>query len=147
MTNKELVKKVILKIPAGQASAKAPLGPTLGQYGIPIGEFCTQFNDQSKNYKEGITIKCILSLFDDDSYEISLTQPDFITFVKNSLEIDILFPTKSKDGILAQRYFISTGMLVELLAYYWGGQWDKNKRSYFKKTIAQLRKLGIIVID
>ena len=39
---------VKLQLPAGQANPAPPVGPALGQHGIPIQDFCKQFNDATR---------------------------------------------------------------------------------------------------
>ena len=46
---KELLNKVKLQIPAGRATAAPPVGTALGPFGIPLPEFCTRFNDATKD--------------------------------------------------------------------------------------------------
>ena len=44
------VKTVIkLQIQAGKANPAPPIGPALGQHGLNIQDFCTQFNSQTKD--------------------------------------------------------------------------------------------------
>ena len=49
MANKELVKKIKLQIPAGKATPAPPVGTVLGPVGINLGDFCTKYNDQTKD--------------------------------------------------------------------------------------------------
>ncbi len=45
------IKKILkLIIEGGKATPAPPLGPSLAQQGINIGEFCNQFNQQTKKY-------------------------------------------------------------------------------------------------
>ena len=46
---KEVVKKIKLQIPAGKATPAPPVGTVLGPAGINLQEFCTRFNDASKD--------------------------------------------------------------------------------------------------
>lgn len=48
---KEVSAQIKLQIPAGKANPAPPVGPSLGQHGVNIMEFCKQFN--AKTQKEG----------------------------------------------------------------------------------------------
>ena len=41
---KEMVAKIKLQCPGGQATPAPPVGPALGQHGVNIGQFIQQFN-------------------------------------------------------------------------------------------------------
>ena len=45
---KKIIKKVKVSAPAGKATPAPPLGPTLGQAGVNIGDFTKKFNDATK---------------------------------------------------------------------------------------------------
>jgi large subunit ribosomal protein L11 len=68
--------KVILKltIEAGKATPAPPIGPTLGQHGVNIQEFVTQYNDKTRD-KMGDVIPCILTVYEDRSFNIELKTP------------------------------------------------------------------------
>ena len=51
---KEISAQIKLQIPAGKANPAPPVGPSLGQHGVTIMEFCKQFN--AKTQKEGDSI-------------------------------------------------------------------------------------------
>ncbi len=46
---KEVTKKITLQIPAGKATPAPPVGTVLGPAGINLQEFCTKFNDASRD--------------------------------------------------------------------------------------------------
>lgn len=68
--------KVVLKlaIEAGRATPAPPIGPTLGQHGVNIQEFVTQYNDKTRD-KMGDIIPCILTIYEDRSFTIELKTP------------------------------------------------------------------------
>ena len=71
---KEIVKKIKLQIPAGKATPAPPVGTILGPAGINLGEFCTKFNDASKD-KMGDVLPVEITLYDDRSYDFVLKTP------------------------------------------------------------------------
>ena len=60
MAKKEINTYIKLQIPAGQASPSPPVGPALGQHGLPLMDFCNAFNVQ---YKIGLDKKFLIFLF------------------------------------------------------------------------------------
>ena len=46
-----------LEIVANKASMQPPVGPILGQYGIPAAKFCQDFNDTTKNYSDDLILR------------------------------------------------------------------------------------------
>ncbi|KKU37675.1 MAG: 50S ribosomal protein L11 [Candidatus Amesbacteria bacterium GW2011_GWA1_46_35] len=61
--------KVILKLnlPAGEATPAPPVGPALGQHGVPIMEFVKQYNDKTKDQKGNI-IPAVITVYEDRSF-------------------------------------------------------------------------------
>lgn len=67
---KKIVKVIKLQIPAGKATPGQQLGPALGQAGIQMGEFCTRFNNETKDMSDIVPV--IINVFEDKSYELIL---------------------------------------------------------------------------
>lgn len=61
--------KVILKLnlPAGEATPAPPVGPALGQHGIPIMDFVKQYNDKTKDLK-GNVVPAVITVYEDRSF-------------------------------------------------------------------------------
>lgn len=70
---KKLVTQIKLQIAGGAATPAPPVGPALGQHGLPIGDFVNKFNAATQD-RRGETVPVIISVYDDRSY-------DFITKV------------------------------------------------------------------
>ena len=71
---KKLVKKIKIQAMGGAATPAPPLGPTLGQAGIVIGEFIKQFNDRTAD-KKGQLIPAEISVYEDRSFDFVLKTP------------------------------------------------------------------------
>jgi large subunit ribosomal protein L11 len=72
MATKKVMKNVKVRAVGGKATPAPPLGPTLGQAGINIGEFVTKFNAASKDMMgEKVTVH--ISVFEDRTYDFSIT--------------------------------------------------------------------------
>ena len=71
---KTLKTVVKLQIPGGRATPAPPIGPALGQAGVNIQQFCTQFNDRTKDMA-GSIVPVVISVFDDKSFTFITKTP------------------------------------------------------------------------
>ena len=71
---KEAVKKIKLQIPAGKATPAPPVGTVLGPAGINLQEFCTKFNDATRD-KMGDVLPVEITIYDDRSFDLKLKTP------------------------------------------------------------------------
>lgn len=71
---KEVVKKIKLEIQAGKATPAPPVGTVLGPAGINLQEFCTKFNDETRD-KMGDVVPCEISIYDDRTFDFVLKTP------------------------------------------------------------------------
>ena len=84
---KEVVKKIKLQIPAGKATPAPPVGTVLGPAGINLQEFCTRFNDASRD-KMGDIVPVEISIFDDRSFDFVLKTPPAAFLIKKAAKIN-----------------------------------------------------------
>ena len=71
---KEVVKKVKLQIQAGKATPAPPVGTVLGPAGINLQDFCTKYNDATKD-KMGDVLPVEISIYDDRSFDFVVKTP------------------------------------------------------------------------
>jgi len=71
---KKIEKQIKVQVPAGKATPAPPLGPTLGQAGVNIGEFVNQFNEATRELGNDI-IPVVISVYDDRSFDFILKTP------------------------------------------------------------------------
>lgn len=78
------IKTIIkLQIPAGKANPAPPIGPALGQHGLNIQEFCTRFNDATKD-KGGDIIPAEITVYEDRSFDFILKTPPASDLLKKA---------------------------------------------------------------
>ena len=66
---KKIEKKMKLQIPGGKATPAPPLGPSLGQAGINIGEFTTRFNAETQD-RMGDIVPVEVTVYEDKSFDM-----------------------------------------------------------------------------
>lgn len=100
---KKIVKKVKVIAPAGKATPAPPLGPTLGQAGVNIGDFTKKFNDATKNMM-GDMIPVLISVYEDRTYDFVLKTPPTSSLILKALgkEKGSGKPNLSKVGTLTK---------------------------------------------
>ena len=83
---KEAVSKIKLQIPGGQATPAPPVGPALGQHGVNIGQFVTQFNEKTKD-AQGMIVPVEISVFKDKSFTFVIKSPPAAVLLKKAVGI------------------------------------------------------------
>ena len=80
--------KTMIKLycPGGQANPAPPVGPALGQHGIPIMDFCKQFNDKTKD-KQGLVLPVVISLYEDRTFSFIIKSPPASVLLKKAAGI------------------------------------------------------------
>ncbi len=83
---KEVVTKIKLQIPGGQATPAPPVGPALGQHGVNIGQFVTQFNEKSKD-SQGVITPVEITVYKDKSFSFIMKSPPASVLLKRAAGI------------------------------------------------------------
>lgn len=84
---KKIIKKVKVIAPAGKATPAPPLGPTLGQAGVNIGDFTKKFNDATKDMM-GDMIPVVISVYEDRTYSFVLKTPPASSLILKAIKKD-----------------------------------------------------------
>ena len=71
MSDKKVTTVIKLQIKAGQANPAPPVGPALGQHGLNIQDFCTRFNEATKEMM-GDVVPVEISVYEDRSFSFIL---------------------------------------------------------------------------
>ena len=106
---KELVRKLKLQLPAGKATPAPPVGTALGPLGVNSGEFCTKYNDATRD-KMGDIVPVEISVFDDRSFELRFLTPPTAFLLKKVAKVKKASSTGAKDVVGS----ITTAQLKEI---------------------------------
>ena len=74
MAKKQITKIIKLQVPAGKATPAPPVGTVLGPAGINLQEFCTKYNDATRD-KMGDVVPVEISIYDDRTFDFVLKTP------------------------------------------------------------------------
>ena len=83
---KEVVKQIKLQIEAGKATPAPPVGTVLGPAGINLQEFCTKYNDATRD-KMGDVLPVVISIYDDRSFDFVIKTPPAAFLIKKAAKV------------------------------------------------------------
>ena len=100
---KKIKAKIKLNIPAGKATPAPPVGPALGQYGVPLMDFCKQFNARTAKMGD-VLIPAVLTVYEDRSFNFITKTPvtSRLLLKKLGVKKGSSVPNKEKVGELTQ---------------------------------------------
>ena len=120
---RSMTAQIRLQVTGGQATPAPPVGPALGQHGVNIGAFVSQFNDRTKDMR-GITVPVVIQVYSDRSFDFVVKSPPAAVLLKQAAGIPL---EKKKGGEL---------LLPEEKAR------KSGKYKGFKVTAAQVREIA-----
>ncbi len=83
---KEVARKVKLQIAAGKATPAPPVGTVLGPTGINLSEFCTKYNDATRE-KMGDVLPVEISIYDDRTFDFVIKTPPAAFLIKKYAKV------------------------------------------------------------
>jgi len=101
---KKVAIKIKLQAPGGQATPAPPIGPALGQNGVNIGQFVSQFNERTKELN-GTIVPVVISVYKDKSFIFEVKSPPAAVLLKQAAEIakGSGIPNKEKVGRISAK--------------------------------------------
>jgi large subunit ribosomal protein L11 len=139
---KAIAVKIKLQAKGGQATPAPPVGPALGQHGVNIGQFVSQFNERTKSLN-GTIVPVVISVFEDKSFTFEVKSPPAAVLLKQAAEIakGSGIPNKEKVGKVSAEQVrkIAETKFKDLNAY------DLDQAEKIIRGTAQ--SMGVEVID
>lgn len=83
---KEITTKIKLQAPGGQATPAPPIGPALGQHGVNIGQFVSQFNERTREFN-GTIVPVVITVYSDRSFTFEVKSPPAAVLLKQAAEV------------------------------------------------------------
>src|SRR5580692_424902 len=90
---RQVTAQIKLQCPGGKATPAPPVGPALGQHGVNIGQFVSQFNDRTKD-TPGLTLPVVITVYSDRTFEFVVKSPPAAVLLKQAAKI----PYEKKKG-------------------------------------------------
>ena len=139
---KEVVKKIKLQIAAGKATPAPPVGTVLGPAGINLQDFCTKYNDATRE-KMGDILPVEISIYDDRSFDFVIKTPPAAFLLMKAANVKIGASKGSNETVgtitKAQLTEIAETKLPDLNAY--------TVEEAMKIVEGTARNMGIKVVD
>ena len=139
---KKVTKRIKVLAPAGKATPAPPLGPTLGQAGINIGDFVTKFNAATKDMA-GEMVTAHINVHEDRTYDFKITTPPTTRLILKAAKVEkgSGTPNTAKVGKIsrAQAKEIAQKKMPDLTA--------KDEEGAIKIIAGSARSMGIEVKD
>lgn len=100
---KQLVTQIKVQVTGGQATPAPPVGTALGPHGVNIGQFVSQFNEQTRDMM-GTTLPVVISVYSDRSFDFIIKSPPAAVLLKQAAKVakGAANPLKEKVGVVTQ---------------------------------------------
>lgn len=100
---KNIIAKIKLQIPAGNATPAPPVGPALAPHGLNIQEVCQKFNDLTRE-QAGFKIPVDIIVYEDRTFDLVVKQPPAAELIKKEIALakGSGTPNKKKVGKITQ---------------------------------------------
>ena len=139
---KEIIAKIKLHAPGGQATPAPPIGPALGQHNVNIGQFVSQFNDRTKEYS-GTTVPVEITVYADRTFTFITKSPPAAVLLKQAagLAKGSGVPNREKVGAVTREQVrqIAETKRADLNAF--------DLDAAMKQVEGTARSMGLVVVE
>ena len=95
---KKVTTFIKLQIPAGKANPAPPVGPALGQHGLNIQDFCSQFNEKTKELGDTV-VPVVISVYEDKSFSFIMKTAPAAELIKKAINLKKGSPVPHKEKV------------------------------------------------
>jgi large subunit ribosomal protein L11 len=117
---KEITAQIKIQAPGGKATPAPPIGPALGQHGVNIGQFVSQFNERTADMG-GMTLPVVISVYADRTFDFVIKSPPAAALLLKAVGIEkgSGVPHTDKVGTVTQAQLeeIATTKMKDLNAF------------------------------
>jgi large subunit ribosomal protein L11 len=85
--SKKIKTYIKLNLPAGEATPAPPVGPALGQHGVPIMDFIKEYNAKTQNQK-GQIIPAVITVYEDRTFTFITKLPPIAELIKKKAGLE-----------------------------------------------------------
>jgi len=139
---KKIVTQIKLQIKGGQANPATPVGPALGQHGLNIADFCSKFNDATRD-KMGDVVPVVITVYADRSFDFITKTAPASELIKKAAKVSKGSgkPLKEKVGSL------TTAQLKEIAETKMSDLNARDVEAAMKIIAGTARQMGIEIKD
>ena len=139
---KQVVIKIKVQVPGGQATPAPPVGTALGPHGVNIGQFVQQFNDRTKDMA-GTIVPVVITVYSDRTFDFIVKSPPAAILLKQAAQIakGSGNPKAEKVGVVSQ------DQLIEIAKTKFEDLNAPNLDQAAKIIAGTARSMGLDVVD
>ena len=137
---KEVVAKIKLQIPAGQANPAPPVGPALGQNGVNIMAFCKEFNAVTQK-QVGDILPVVITVFKDKSFTFITKSPPASMLLKKAANI----AAGSKEPNKTKVAKLTKNQVMDIVKLKMKDMNARSEEAAYRTLVGTARQMGIEV--
>jgi large subunit ribosomal protein L11 len=143
---KKIIKQFVVYATAGNASPKPPLGPTMGQNGVPIGIFMKSFNDATRDLQAkwwDVKVPALVRVYIDKSHDFDILPPvtSHLLRAKAKAAKGSKTPNKDKAGKISMQDLLEIAEIKKPMMN------TEDMNAIVKSLLGTAKSMGIEVVE